>query len=83
MKTRLTILNKYTKNSLNYANYKHKLVYDQPNTRKDNKRTRDIIFFNPPFNLNIAAKVAKQFLNLINTYFDNNHTYRKIFNHNT
>ena len=70
-------------NSLNSANYKHKLVYNQPLTRKNNKRKRDIIYFNPPFNLNVETKIGKQFLNLINTHFDNNHAYRKIFNRNT
>ena len=70
-------------NSLNSANYKHKLTYEQPVIRKNNKRKRDIIYFNPPFNLNVATKIGKQFLNLINTYFDNNHPYRKIFNRNT
>ena len=70
-------------NSLNFANYKHKLVYDQPLIKKINKRKRNIQYFNPPFRLNVTTKVGKQLLNLINTYFDNNHPYRKIFYRNS
>ena len=60
-------IKKIYQNSLNSANYKHKIVYDQPLIGKNNKRKRNIIYFNPSFKLNVASKVGKQFLNFINT----------------
>merc|ERR1712240_78922 len=53
--------------ALNSANYKDNLKYDSTITSKRNKkrRKRDIIFFNPPFSLNVNSKKGKHFLNLI------------------
>ena len=50
---------------------KAKLQYIQPNLQQNNNRTRTrkIIWFNPPFNLNVKTNVAKVFLQLIDTYF--------------
>ena len=69
--------------ALTSANYKHTIKYDKILLAKTNKRKRNIIYFNPPFSLAVSSKIGKQFLNLINTYFDENHPYKKIFNRNT
>ena len=37
-----------------------------------------MIFFNPPFSLNVNSKIEKQFFNLITTSFDENNPYKKI-----
>ena len=78
------VKNEYQK-ALNSANYKDNLKYDNTISPKSNKkqRKRDIIFFNPPFSLNVNSKIGKQFLHLITTTFDENHPYNKIFNRNT
>ena len=49
-----------------------KLTYNSPNHEQNNarrKRNRKIIWFNPPFNLNVSTNVAKIFLNLIEKHF--------------
>ena len=71
--------------ALNSVNYKDTLKYDKTTLLKRNKiqRKRDIIFFNPPFSLNVSSKMGKQFLNLITTSFDENHPHNKISNRNT
>ena len=78
------VKNEYQK-ALNSANYKNTLKYDKTTLPERNKkqRKRDIIYFNPPFSLNISSKIGKQFLNLITTSFDENHPFHKIFNRNT
>ena len=69
--------------ALTSANYKQNIKYDKNLSLKTNKRKRNIIYFNPPFSLTVNSKIGKQFLNLINTSFDENHPYKKIFNRNT
>ena len=64
---------KYQK-ALNSANFKDNLKYDKTTLSKRNKkqRKRGIIFFNPPFSLNICYKIGKQLLNLNTTKFKYN-----------
>ena len=50
------------------------------NTRR---RTQKIIWFNPPFSLNVKTNVAKMFLQLIDTHFPPANKLHKIFNRNT
>ena len=47
--------------------YKAKLQYTQPKLQQNStrKRTGKIIWFNPPFSLNVETNVAKMFLQLI------------------
>ena len=54
----------------------HKII-----TTKKNRR-RKIIWFNPPFGLNITTKIDKYFLNLITKHFPTHHKFHKIFNRN-
>ena len=50
------------------------------NTRR---KTQKIIWFNPPFSLNVKTNVAKMFLQLIDTHFPPANKLHKIFNRNT
>ena len=52
----------------------------QNNTRR---RTQKIIWFNPPFSLNVKTNVAKIFLELTETQFPPENKLHKIFNRNT
>ena len=54
--------------------------YEQNKVRK--KRQRKIIWFNPPFNLDVSTNVAKIFLNLIEKHFPRSSKLHKIFNKN-
>ena len=44
-------------------------------------RSRNIIWFNPPFGSNVETNVARKFLKLVKKHF-NKHRYHKIFNKN-
>ena len=65
--------------------HKAKLLYIQPNLQQNNtrKRTRKIIWFNPPFRLNVKKNVVKMFFQLIDTYFPPKNKLHKIFSRNT
>ena len=63
-----------------------KLTYIPANHEQNNarrKRQRKIIWFNPPFNLDVSTNVAKIFLNLIEKHFPHSSKLHKIFNKNT
>ena len=63
-----------------------KLTYSPPNHEQNNarrKRQRKIIWFNPPFNLDVSTNMAKIFLNLIEKHFPRSSKLHKIFNKNT
>ena len=53
--------------------------------RKPPKRTRKrkIIWFNPPYSMNVKTNIGKKFLNLIGRHFPKDHKYHKLFNRNT
>ena len=57
----------------------------QPNLQQNNtkRRTRKIIWFNPPFSLNVKANVAKALLQLVDTHFSPANKLHKTFNRNT
>ena len=60
-----------------------KLTYNPPNHEQNNarlKRNRKIIWFNPPFNLDVSTNVVKIFLNLIEKHFPRSSKLHKIFN---
>ena len=47
------------------------------------KRTRKIIWFNPPFTQTVKTNVAKLFFRLLDKHFPKSHLLHKIFNRNT
>ena len=62
-----------------------KLKYTPPNHEQNNarrKRQRKIIWFNPPFNLDVSTNVAIIFLNLIEKHFPRSTKLQKISNKN-
>ena len=70
--------------ALKRSGYVHNFQYNPDQLQHRNKnRKRKIIWFNPPFNKNVATPIAKQFLNLIKKHFPRNTKYHKIFNKNT
>ena len=46
-------------------------------------RRRNITWYNPPFNKNVATNVGKKFLRIVKESFSAKHPLRKIFNRNT
>ena len=47
------------------------------------KRRRNILWFNPPFNLSLKTRLAREVLKLVDIHFHKRHRYRRIFNRNT
>ena len=75
---------KYTK-KLEKSGYRQTLKYHPPNENVSNNkriRKRSVIWFNPPFSVNIKTKVGNYFLNLIRKHFPPSHKFSKLFNRN-
>ena len=79
-------------NALKQSNYKTKLQYPiaeiPPTTQSQSqnekrKRTRNIIWFNPPYSKSVQTNVARDFLKLIDKHFPAASPLHKIFNRNT
>ena len=70
-------------NALNSCGFKDRIAFIQ-NIPKSNARSRkrNIIWFNPPYSLNVRTNVAKLFLNLIDKCFPKGHKLHKLFNRN-
>ena len=68
--------------ALKASGYGSKLTHKE---KKPPKRTRKlkIIWFNPPYLMNVKTSIGKNFLNLIGRRFPKNHKYHKLFNLNT
>ena len=59
------------------------MSYAQTEVRTNKNKSRNIIWFNPPFNQNVKTNIGKIFFKLINKHFPNHHRLHKIFNLNT
>ena len=59
------------------------LHYSPNNKHKNRTRTRNIIWFNPPFSKNVGTNVGRNFLNLIDKHFPASNPLHKIFNRNS
>ena len=65
---------------LTYTERKKPVTHTVQNSRKN--RQRNIIWFNPPFSMNVQTNIGREFLNLVSKHFPKNHRYSKIFNKN-
>lgn len=76
--------------ALRNSGYDYKLKYtptpqppiNQTGSKKRN-RSRNIIWFNPPYSDNVSTNVGRKFLNLVKKCFPPDHKLHKAFNHNT
>ena len=72
--------------ALDKSGYSYKLHFNPPKktqNRKKKNRKRNILWFNPPFNLAVKTNVGKEFLKLIDKCFKPNHPLSKIINRQT
>ena len=69
---------------LKQSGFKDKLEYipEQIQTGR-RKRKRKIIWYNPPFDLQVKTNVAQNFLQLVDKHFPRHHKLHKILNRNT
>ena len=54
---------------LDRAGYSHKLEYQEEVPRTKRKRNRKIIWFNPPYSMNLKTNIGKKFLALLDKHF--------------
>ena len=75
--------------ALKKSAFKEKLCYTMYENAGDNnreekkRRKRKIIWFNPPFSMNVKTNVGKTFLKLVRKHFPRGNPLNKIFNKNT
>ena len=63
--------------------YKENLTYQENLTSSKKVRQRKIIWFNPPYNVNVETNIGKTFLKLIGKHFPKTNKFHKIFNRNS
>ena len=69
--------------SLQESGCKTSMSYAQTEVKTNKNRSRNIIWFNPPFSKNVKTNIGKIFLKLIKKDFPNHHRLHKIFKLNT
>ena len=69
--------------ALRKSGHNYALTYKPPRMEGRRKRTRNIIWFNPPYSKTVATNIGQKFLGLLDKHFPNNHKFHKIFNRNT
>ena len=67
--------------------FEHKIAFQkQQNTstvaNNTKNRKRNIIWFNPPFSLNVSTNIGKKFFSLLGKHFSKTHQLHKLFNRN-
>ena len=70
-------------NVLKNSDFKEKLVYTPSNQRNRRQRNIKIIWYNPPFDLQVKKNIGKTFLQLLDRNFQPHHRLHKIINKNT
>ena len=72
-------------NSLKMSGFSHDIKYTDNATpgSKPHQRERKVIWFNPPYNLQVKTNIGASFLASIAKHFPPSHKYHKIFNKNT
>ena len=74
--------------TLNECGFQHKLLYQENviNNIDDNqekkKRKRNIIWYNPPYSVNVKMNIGKLFFRLSQKHFPKTHKFYKTFNKN-
>ena len=69
--------------ALKKSGFEHKLKFEPPSEGKKKTRSRRIIWFNPPFSLQVKTNVGKKFLAILDSCFPHGHPLHKILNRNT
>ena len=71
-------------NALVQAGYPENSIKYIPQHQKNNKkhRSRNILWFNPPYNSAVSTNIARKFLQLIDKHFPKDSTLHKYFNRN-
>ena len=65
------------------SGYKEDLEFEANPTSQNRNRIRKIIWYNPPFNMDVQTNIGNRFLSLIRKHFKKSNPLYKIFNTNT
>ena len=57
-------------------------VIESNNLERNKTRKRKVIWFNPPYSVNMETNIGKTFLKLVKKHFPRNNSFHKIFNKN-
>ena len=68
--------------SSGYSEHIHYVENQDQGRAKSRNRSRNIIWFNPPYSQNVRTNVVKSFLCLVDKHFPKSHKLHKIFNRN-
>jgi hypothetical protein len=68
--------------ALKKSGYTEGMKY-QTQSRKSNNRKRNVIWFNPPYSMNVRTNIGIRFLKSVAKHFPANHKFHKIFNKNS
>ena len=71
------------KDALKKSEFNVDFKYIKNQRKKTKNRSRNIIWFNPPFNKAVSTNIEKIFLRLINRHFPKFHRLHKVFSRNT
>ena len=69
--------------ALSKSGYEFKLHYNPQPPKPKRSRSRNVIWFNPPYSANVATNIGHKFLKAINECFPPSHPLNKILNRNT
>ena len=72
------VYNTATKTNKNREN----IGYRKIEVKRKNSRKRNILWYNPPYSVNVATNVDKEFFRLIDKHFSPHHRLHKIINRN-
>ena len=68
--------------ALRQAGYSHELEYKASDPKPKGRRSRNVIYFLPPYSLNVESDVGGKFLRLVSKCFPKKHKLHKVFNKN-
>ena len=71
------------KSALKNSGFTYSMKFEAPVENARQKRNRKVIWFNPPYSLNVKTNIGKVFLKLVRKHFPRLHKFNKIFNLNT
>ena len=58
-------------------------VLESNNSERKNPTKRKVIWFDPPYSMNVQTNIGKRFFKLVKKHFPRNNSFHKIFNKNT
>ena len=71
--------------TLQQSNFNTRLNYQTQNSNDDSRRnrTRNALWYNPPYSKNVSTKIANTFLQLIHKHFSPTNKLHKLFKRHT